>query len=221
MARNKQRRDAKGQYAGSDPAQLEATPEPVATGRAAAAFEAAKPLSAIQKAAALVAPRTFTLIDTWDEEVVITDGVLDEDAVWLFKSGHCHSFAFALHEATGLPLVGCVPITDDTMDPQEFEDTYWDPNMRYMNHLALLIDEDTALDAEGLHTLSELAGPDHMIRRFETSADAQTEMDRINDAWGGTEKMWQVARPDIAANFARTALGRWVPGLLDNVKRAQ
>jgi hypothetical protein len=43
--------------------------------------------------------------DTWDG-VVELDPIIDDRAIRVFSSGHCHSLAVALHELTSWPLWG-------------------------------------------------------------------------------------------------------------------
>lgn len=62
----------------------------------------------------------------WDEDVdVREDGVLDEDVVEVFTSGHCHAFALALHKAFGWEVVGALweehsASTPGILDPENW-----------------------------------------------------------------------------------------------------
>lgn len=153
------------------------------------------------------AEKTITLKSAWGEDVQLENGIFNEDAEYVFSEGHCHSFALALHEHTNLPLIGRIPIVDEDAD----EDDLWDPNMKYLNHVAVMTDENTVLDANGIHTLDEWAGP-YDLQTFDSLEDLRTEMNRINDL--ECDEVWVEPRVDAAILFVVPALQKYAPGLI-------
>jgi hypothetical protein len=156
--------------------------------------------------AAHPSPAPITLIDTWDNEVTITAGQLDDDAIYIFTNGHCHSFALAAHEATGLPMMGLQPVVDPDADP----DDLWDPNMKYVNHIVLHLDPETYLDAEGLHRYEDAITYEFVpindkleLNHLIYSTNVQAE-----------EDVWTYPKPHFAEPFIAAALTRYAPHLL-------
>jgi hypothetical protein len=148
----------------------------------------------------------ITLIDTCENEVDITAGQLDEDAIYIFTNGHCHSFALAAHEATGLPMMGLQPVVDPDTDP----DDLWDPNSKYMNHIVLHLDEETYLDAEGIHRYE-----DAITYEFIPIAD-KNELEHLIYSINvkAEETVWTYPKPHYAEPFITPALQKYAPQLI-------
>lgn len=149
----------------------------------------------------------LTLIDTCENEVTVTAGVFDDEAIYIFTNGHCHSFALAAHEATGLPMMGLQPVVDPDADPEDL----WDPNTKYMNHVVLHLDEDTYLDAEGIHRYEDATTYEFIP--IADSKELRYLIYSINVEGG--ETMWTVPKPHYAEPFITPALQKYAPHLLN------
>jgi hypothetical protein len=47
-----------------------------------------------------------TLAHNWGTAELPDDGEITEDVITAFMNGHCHSFALAMHQETGWPIMG-------------------------------------------------------------------------------------------------------------------
>lgn len=88
-------------------------------------------------------------------EIDLEPWVMNDDAVRVFTQGHCHSFAFAVAEILGRPVV---MLTDTDGD----------------SHVVVEIGDGTFLDARGIRTLDTM---------YSYTDGEDVECEYIDDPW--------------------------------------
>jgi len=120
-----------------------------------------------------------------DAEFELTPGIIGPKARHVFVSGHCHSLALAIHEATGWDVIG----------------DNWRP---CPGHVAVRIPDDgSILDIQGKHD------PDTWENHWGTITDL--ELDVVYDAFDGDYREPDV---DAASYWVRPVIEAYAPEYL-------
>jgi hypothetical protein len=131
-------------------------------------------------------------------------GVLTHRVAFFLTSGNCHSFAAALHEETGYPIV--IFYSDGTLEDDQDEDDESD----HIRHVGVLTPDGYLLDGDGamkLTTVMERCGWESQVLVGGVGELSETlEIDSIRHG-----RDWQPLDPEKVASFVSPILETYRP----------